>query len=383
MFMKTATLDSTPQIRWEDLLTQLGPAFSQRATQYDQANSFVKENYDQLKAHRFFALLVPEELGGAGLGYADTCQLVRSLAHYCSATALAFSMHQHLVAANVWRYKRGQGAEPFLRKVAAEQPVLVSTGAGDWLSSGGSMEKTEAGYLVTARKAFASQAPVGDMLVTSARYLDPEKGALVLHFPVPFKAEGLTIHKDWDTLGMRGTASHTVELNRVFVPDSAVTLSRPQGQFHPFWNAVLSAALPLIMSAYVGIAERATQVAGAHARQGPHTAYLLGELQNQLTTAQVLWQDMLRLANELQFEPLDRQGNAMLIRKTLVANACKATVAKAMEVVGGRSLFRRLELERLFRDVQGAPFHPLPEKSQHYFTGHLLQHGCFPADGAE
>jgi alkylation response protein AidB-like acyl-CoA dehydrogenase len=381
--MLTTSVETTPRVRWESLVAELGQLFAQRTDYYDQTNLFVQENYNQLKAHRAFALLVPEALGGEGLGYADTCQVVRGLAHYCSATALAFSMHQHLVAANLWRYKRGQPAEPFLRKVAAEQPVLVSTGAGDWLSSGGLMEKTDGGYRVTACKPFASQAPAGDILVTSARYQDPEKGALVLHFPVPFKAEGVVIHNDWDTLGMRGTGSHTVELKGVFVPESAVTLARPQGEFHPFWNAVLSVAMPLILSAYVGIAEKAAQLATGQARKGPHTPYLLGEMHNHLTNAQVLWGDMVRLVNEFDFAPLDSQGNAILVRKTLVANACIATVHKAMEVMGGRSLFRKTELERLFRDVQGAPFHPLPEKTQHYFTGNLLQYGRFPADAGE
>jgi alkylation response protein AidB-like acyl-CoA dehydrogenase len=141
--MQTTSIETTPSVRWEDLVAELGPSFAQRTDHYDQYNLFVQENYDQLKDRRAFSLLVPEALGGAGLTYADTCQLIRGLAHYCSATALAFSMHQHLVAANVWRYRRGQPAEPFLRKVAAEQPVLVSTGAGDWLASGGTMEKTE------------------------------------------------------------------------------------------------------------------------------------------------------------------------------------------------------------------------------------------------
>jgi alkylation response protein AidB-like acyl-CoA dehydrogenase len=73
----------------------------------------------------------------------------------------------------------------------------------------------------------------------------------------------------------------------------------------------------------------------------------------------------------------------MLIRKTLVANACLAAVNKAVEAVGGRSFFRKMELERLFRDVQAGPFHPLPEKTQHYFTGHFTRYGSFPLDGGE
>jgi alkylation response protein AidB-like acyl-CoA dehydrogenase len=362
---------------------ELGQQFDQRASQYDQTNTFVSENYAQLKAHQFFSLAIPEELGGGGASYADMCNTIRQIGQSCGATALAFSMHQHLIAANIWRHKRGLPAEALLRKVVAEQLVLVSTGAGDWLSSRGTIEKTEGGYLVTAKKYFASQAPVGNILVTSARYLDPEKGPQVLHFPVPFSGKGITIKNDWDTLGMRGTGSHTIELENVFVPDSAIALTRPQGEFHPFWNVVLTVAMPLIMSAYVGVAEKAAQIAIEKAKKSSANLYLLGELQNYLTTAQVLWQDMIRLVNEFDFQPVDNQGNQILIRKTLVANACIATVNKAMETVGGQGFFRNMQLERLFRDIQGAQFHPLTEKSQQYFTGHLIRSGVFPADHQE
>ena len=64
-------------------------------------------------------------------------------------------------------------------------------------------------------------------------------------------------------------------------------------------------------------------------------------------------------------------ANAMLMRKTIAANAAVATVEKALEVVGGSGYFRVAGLERLIRDVKGAPFHPLPEKRQLEFTGRV------------
>jgi alkylation response protein AidB-like acyl-CoA dehydrogenase len=376
--MTLISMEATAKARWHDSLTQLSSEFAQRAAQYDQTTTFVSENYTQLKAHEFFSMLIPQELGGSGLSYTDTCNMLRELAHHCASTSLALSMHQHLVAANVWRHKQGQSAEALLRKIAAKQMVLVSTGAGDWLSSNGIMQRTEGGYLVTASKHFASQSSIADLLVTSARYQDPEKGPLVLHFGVPFTAQGLIVKNDWDTLGMRGTGSHTVELKEVFVADSAISLTRPQGEFHPVWNVILTVAMPLIMSVYVGVAEKSVEIAVQHAKKDRHVVYLLGEMQNSLTTAQVLWRDMIRLTNEFNFQPINTQGNEILIRKTLVANACITTVNKAMEVVGGRSFFRKMELERLFRDVQAAPFHPLSEKNQQYFTGYFMQHGSMP-----
>lgn len=359
--------------RYRKVLKSIGPEFSRLAKEHDLRGDFVHENYRLLKQHRFFSMMVPQEFGGASLGFQQACSIIRQLAAYCPSTALAFSMHQHLVAANVWKYKNGKGGDQVLAKVGQEQTILVSTGAKDWLESTGTMEKVEGGYLFSARKFFASQSVVGDVLVTSGPYFDPEHGAQVLHFGIPFTAEGLSLLDDWDTLGMRATGSQTVKLDRVFIPESAIKLRRPQGAYHPVWNIVLGVAMPLIMSVYVGIAEQASDMALESIRstkeRKPHIPYLLGEMNNLLTSAKVMHEDMIRLNDEYQFQPKDILGQQILTRKTVVANACIETVQKAMEVCGGRGFRRAFGLERLFRDVQAAKYHPLPEREQYAFSG--------------
>jgi alkylation response protein AidB-like acyl-CoA dehydrogenase len=64
--------------------------------------------------------------------------------------------------------------------------------------------------------------------------------------------------------------------------------------------------------------------------------------------------------------------SAILVRRTIIGNAVLRALDKAMEVAGGASFFRAAKLERLFRDVQAARFHPLPEKQQTRLTGRLL-----------
>jgi alkylation response protein AidB-like acyl-CoA dehydrogenase len=364
-------MNSANASHWIDLAHSLGKDFAGRAQSHDEDDSFVGENYAALKEHRIFSAAVPQELGGGGASHREIADFLRVLAQYCGSTALALSMHQHLIAATVWRYRRGQGGDPLLKNVSEKQLVLVSTGAGDWLASNGSMTKTEGGYLVTARKHFASQAPAGDMLVTSAPFNDE-----VLHFPVPMRADGVTVMNDWRTLGMRATGSHTVRLENVFVPDAAIVLKRPRGVYHPVWNVVLTVAMPLIMSVYVGVAQKAAALAVGHLRRkkaaNPGVTSILGEMNNDLVAAEVQLNDMLRIANDLDFEAVDQNGHDILARKTNVANAAIRVVTRAMEAVGGEGFYRGFGLERLFRDIQGARYHPLPEHEQVRFSGEYL-----------
>ncbi|MGE0653255.1 MAG: acyl-CoA dehydrogenase family protein, partial [Alphaproteobacteria bacterium] len=375
---QTAILDKVVPIGQKiDLirvLADIGPTCCKTAAESDARGAFVDSNYELLREHKVFSALVPLDLGGGGACHRDMCEFLRGLAHHCPSTALALSMHQHLVAAAVANHLKGRPGRKLLDRVAADQTILVSTGANDWMESNGTVERVDGGYRVSARKPFGSGAPRGGILVTSAPFKDPKDGWQVLHFPVPFSAKGVSLAGDWDTLGMRATGSETVILDNVFVPDEAIALRRPRGKYHMAWNVILTVAMPLIVSVYVGVAEKAAEIAVEHAlKRGddPSSAYLVGEMTNLLTTAQLARDDMLRITNDFDFEPTVENVSATLIRKTIAANALLAATEKAMEVTGGAGFMRKTGIERLLRDAHGVSFHPLPEKRQHLFTGRL------------
>ena len=96
---------------------------------------------------------------------------------------------------------------------------------------------------------------------------------------------------------------------------------------------------------------------------------LVGEMDTELATARLALRAMIESA--AQAGPSRATTNDGVIARTLAGRAAIRTVEKAMEVVGGAAFYRPLGLERLFRDVQGARFHPLQEKRQVRYTGRL------------
>jgi alkylation response protein AidB-like acyl-CoA dehydrogenase len=364
----------TKYLDLQALVQIIGPRFAEGAAERDAGDVFVADHYDVLKQHKVFSALVPAELGGGGVSHSAMCRFLRQLAHYCPSTALALSMHQHLVAAAVYNHRNGKPGQKLLEKVAASEVVLISTGANDWMESSGLAARADGGFRINARKPFGSGSPKGGMLMTSAPFEDPKEGWQVLHFAVPFSAPGVSLANDWQTLGMRATGSQTIILENVFVPDDAMALRRPRGKFHPAWNVILTVAMPLIMSVYTGVAEAAADIATELARKrqnDPVLPYLLGELVNELTRVQLAADDMVRLANDFDVTMGLDVTSPMLVRKTIVAEGVLATVEKALEVAGGAGFYRKAGLERLLRDAHGAQFHPLPAKRQQRFTGRI------------
>lgn len=351
----------------DDLL----PSFAARNERSDGDDAFVRESVDDLAARGFLEALVPAELGGAGESHSGVAGMLRRVAHACPSTALCLAMHQHLVSAAVWRWRRDKSTEKLLRRVASERLLLVSTGANDWLESSGTLTPVEGGYRLNAAKPFASGSAGGDMAVTSAR-LERDGAAEVLHFAVPLSAEGVTVKSDWKAMGMRGTGSNTLVFENVFVPEGAVSLRRKAGEFHQVWSVVLTVALPLIMSVYTGVAERATELAREQARHDEATFTSLGMMFNALETARLATNRMIAICNDFDFIPALESTNEVIACKTIAAREAVHCVDQAIAAVGGRAYFRSAGLERLARDVRAAAFHPVQELKQARMTGRIM-----------
>ena len=357
---------------WFALAHRLAPQLAARAAEHDRDNTYVADGMAALREARAMSMLVPTELGGGGASLAETAAFLAELAHACPATALTFSMHSHLVAAQVWRHHRDLPA-PVLEKVAASQLQLVSTGASDWMASNGTATRVDGGYRVSGRKSPASGAPSGDVVVTSVRWDDAPDGPQVIHCSIPFGAEGVSIEETWDTMGMRGTGSHTVVLDDVFVPDASVPLVRPADVWHPVWGTVLGVAMPLIMSVYVGVAEEAAARAASIAasrRDTTSAAATLGRMASRLSVARDVAGAMVRDSDGLRFDNTVEHASLTLARKTAVAEAVIDTVRLALEI-GGQAFSVDGGIERLHRDVHGALYHPLPAQQQEQFSGRV------------
>jgi alkylation response protein AidB-like acyl-CoA dehydrogenase len=166
-------------------------------------------------------------------------------------------------------------------------------------------------------------------------------------------------------MGMRSTASNDVMLEDVFVPESAVAVRRPQGKWHVLFHLVSMLALPLVYSAYLGVAEAARERALAIVRKrrpDEHLLQVVGEMENRLESARIAHADWVAFCKGAQPGPATTSKS--LINKSLVTRGVLGTVDAAMDVAGGAAFFRANGLERLFRDAQGVRYHPLQEGQQ-------------------
>jgi acyl-CoA dehydrogenase len=357
---------------WVAQAHELGLALEPGAARRDHDGAISIDAFEQLRATGLSRAFVPIEFGGGGASHREMGDVLRELGRHDPATAVSFAMHVHVLGAHVWRHRHGLDASAVFAKVV-DGAILVTSGASDWVGSSGSARRVDGGYRVRGRKGPASACEVGQVLATTIRWDDAPDGPQVLHCSVPFSADGVRIETTWDTLGMRATGSHTVVLDDVFVPDAAVLLMRPADEWPAIWNTIIGTALPLVMAPYLGIADRAVELATAAVtgRSEPHVFQLLGEMTNAHTTAADVIDAMFASSDDLRFANTDRHASRTLARKTVAAEALIETVRRAIDVSGGLGYTRQSDLERLYRDIHGCLFHPLGRAKQTQFTGRV------------
>jgi indole-3-acetate monooxygenase len=353
---------------------ELGPIFAQRANESVDEDKFVADNFASLKTSGLVEAGVPRELGGGGADVDELAAMLRTLAYHCGSTGLAFSMHTHQVAIPAWRWKH-QGlaaAEPLLKRVASERIMLLSSGGSDWIAGSGKAEKVEGGYRITARKVFTSGAPTGDILMTGAVLETDGEPPMALHFGIPMNSPHVKVLDTWRTLGMRGTGSHDVQIDGHIVPEAAVALRRKAGEWHPLFRIIGTIAFPLIYAVYLGVAESARDIAVGLAKRKPpgrHAIDLAGRMDTELTAARLAHESM--LAAVRLNAPSAETVNAVMIGRQLVARHAIASVEYAMELAGGAGFYRAAGLERRFRDIQAARYHPLQSGPQTDYAGSM------------
>jgi alkylation response protein AidB-like acyl-CoA dehydrogenase len=351
----------------------------ERAPVYDRENRFFTEDFEELRDAGYLTMPVPKELGGMGMSLAQVCREQRRLAYYAPATAVAINMHLYWVGAAADAWRGGDKSMEWLLRGAVNGDVYAAghaEGGNDIgvMYSTTKAEKVDGGYVFTGRKSFGSLTPVWSHLgihgmVSNGNGLE---GAQVVHAFMPRDAKGYTIKETWDTLGMRATRSDDTLLEGVFIPDEYIARVLPVGfaGADPFIFSVFAWFLCMIGNVYYAIARRALDLT-VESVKNKRSVAMSGHTMDHHPAVQMGIAEMVLLLEgiEPQLERtaedwsngVDHGANWMIKLLSTKYNAVEngwKVVDTAFDVGGGFGIFKRNEMERLFRDARLGRIHP-------------------------
>ncbi|MGF2950591.1 acyl-CoA dehydrogenase family protein [Microbacterium alcoholitolerans] len=357
----------------------------ERAAVHDRENTFPQDDLDELREAGYLSILVPSELGGAGLGLEQAAILQQRLATASPATALSINMH--LVWTGVAKVfsDRGVPGLEFVQRGAAAGELFafgISEGGNDLVLFGSDTDaapRPDGGYAFTGTKIFTSLAPVWTQL--GLHGLDTtSEDAPKLVFAFIDRTDAVVTSDDWDTLGMRGTQSRTTRLNGAIAkPEHVVRRIDPGPNPDPVVFGIFSVFEILLASVYTGIARRGLELAVAAARkrtskksgktysQDPDIRWRIAEM---ALAYDALPPQIASLARDVD-ERADHGVRWFTLLSGVKHRAvvmAKQVVDEAMLVAGGGSYFSSNELSRLYRDVLAGMFHPSDPESAHATT---------------
>ena len=193
----------------------------------------------------------------------------------------------------------------------------------------------------------------------------------MLNMAIPFASEGVELTRNWDTLGMRGTASDDVVLTDVFVPAERVLADRPHGIIDGPLQVIASIGFSIISGAYLGVAESAYAEALRHAERradDPSVQRAVGVIRDRLQTAEWALEGALAAIGD---DPAPSYDGflAVMTAKSVIARHGAEVCDVAMQVAGGPAFFRGSVIERAYRDMRAAAFHPLTPEATLVATG--------------
>ncbi len=361
--------------------------FRSRAGRLDRDNCYFDHDLAELRAAGYLAAVVPERSGGWGLDLARFGASQRRLARYAPATALAMSMHSYWVGMAVELGRHGDTSLDWVLDAAVAGDVFAAghAEAGNdipVLLSTSRAERVEGGYVLTGRKQFGSNGPAWRWLGAHAMDTDAPGGPQVVHAFIERNSPGVTVVETWDTLGMRPTQSHDTVLDGVFVPDARIGCVAPAGdESDPFLVAMAMWPLSLIAAVYLGIADRALELAVQGAKRktsiaidrgayafNPFVQHQIAEMYLELDAASATWE---RFVADWTagVDHGDDWVPRLYSMKWRAVEAAKRVVDLALDVCGGGAMFVGNELERLYRDVRCGGFHPGNDALTHELVG--------------
>ncbi len=359
-----------------------------RAAGYDRDNRFFQEDFDDLRDAGYLRMALPRELGGLGMTLPEVARETRRVAQYAPATALGLNMHNYWVgdAADHWR--RGDKSLEWILHDTAAGHVFAAGHAETGndipgLLSTTKAERVEGGYRFTGRKSFGSLTPVWTRMGMHGMDASDPTAPKIVHVFLPRDTKGLTIKETWDVLGMRATRSDDTVLDGAFVPDKYVARVVPAGAagVDSFVIGFFTWGLTGFANVYYGLALRVRELIVEQLKSKTSLA-----VTRTMAYHPEIQHGVAEISLELEsigphIEAIARDwaagavGDDWFLR--LVAMKYHAVEGAfriadlALDLSGGFGMFKKSELERLFRDCRAGRFHPANSALTHEIVGKL------------
>jgi len=194
-----------------------------RAAEIDRSDLFPMELWQKMGALGVLGITVPEEYGGADMGYLAHMIAMEEISRASASIGLSYGAHSNLCVNQIKRNGNEKQKRKYLPRLVSGEHVgalaMSEPGAGsDVISMKLKAEDRGGYYLLNGTKMWITNGPDADTMVVYGK-TEPDLGARgVTAFIVEKGMKGFSTAQKLDKLGMRGSHTGEMVFDNVEVP---------------------------------------------------------------------------------------------------------------------------------------------------------------------
>jgi alkylation response protein AidB-like acyl-CoA dehydrogenase len=325
---------------------------------WDESQTFPVELFKKLGEQGLMGILVPQQYGGAGLGYLEYVTALTELGSVCGSIALSVAAHNSLCTGHIYQHANEEQKKRWLPKLASAEWIgawgLTEHNTG---SDAGGMATTAVKdgeyWVINGAKNFITHAISGDIAVVIVRTGAKGDSRGTTAFAIEKGTPGFSSGKKENKLGMR--ASETAEL---IFQDCRVHESNMIGNVgEGFIQAmkVLDGGRISIAALSLGIAKGAIKAATKYAKEREQfgqaivnfqgIAFKLADMHTEYEAAELL---------TLQAADMKNRGENVTVKsamaKYFASEVCVRASTEAVQIFGGYGYTKDFPVEKFYRD---------------------------------
>jgi alkylation response protein AidB-like acyl-CoA dehydrogenase len=238
--------------------------------EWDETQYFPRELFPRMGELGLTGVLVPERLGGAGLGYVEYALVIEEIARVDPSVGLSVAAHNSLCTNHILQYgndsQRAQYVTPLAKGEKIGAWALTEPSSG---SDASAMRTTAVrrpdGWVINGSKNFITHGATGDTCVVLAITDREMRSRGISAFIVERGTPGFIADKKENKLGVRASETAAIVFEDCFVPSRQLLGERGRG----FVNAmqVLDGGRISIAALAIGTAQGAYEAALKYAQE--------------------------------------------------------------------------------------------------------------------
>ncbi|MCS7173782.1 MAG: acyl-CoA dehydrogenase family protein [Armatimonadetes bacterium] len=333
------------------------------AAEIERNRAVPPDLWNRLAQKGLLRLTLPTRYGGWGLRMMEYLPILEVVAQAHGSVRMVVHVHNGL-----WRLLDRYGTEEqkhrYLSRWATGEArlafALTEPDAGTGTDIRTEARRVRGGWVLRGRKWLITFADLAEAFIVVA-YTDRSRGAEgISAFLVPRTSPGLRITLQPDGMGLVGTGHGLLEFEDCFVPQEAVLGEEGQG-LRMVLRGFLDPSRISIAASCVGLAQRALEVAKAHAQrrvtfgrplaQRQAIQFALAEMAVDVQAARLLVLDAARKVDA--GEPCTTEA---AMAKLYGLEMVGRVTDKALRICGGIGYLRGHPIERIYRDARALWF---------------------------